>query len=185
MKLNLGCGVNKIEGFVNVDKYPTGEPDIIMDIEVTPWEFEDNSFDEININHTLEHVGAKTEVFLSIIKELYRVSKPGAKIQINVPHPRHDNFINDPTHVRIITPELMALFNKKNCLAWKEMGAANSPLALYLDVDFEMENFKINLESNYLNDLQSGKITQQDVVDYLKRYNNVATEFQMTFRVNK
>ena len=87
MKLNLGCGVNKIEGYLNIDKYPSGNPDMLMDLEEIPWKFDENSVDEILLNHVLEHLGAEVEVFFSIIKEMYRVCKNGTIIQINVPHP--------------------------------------------------------------------------------------------------
>lgn len=185
MKLNLGCGVNKKEGYLNVDKYPEGDPDFLMDLEVTPWKFEDNSIDEILLNHVLEHLGASVEIFFSIVKEMYRVCRSGAKIRINVPHPRHDDFINDPTHVRVITPELMALFSKKNCFRWKEMGAANSPLALYLDVDFEIEDLRITLEKEYLDALKSGKIAENEIHGLMRRQNNVATEYRITMKVVK
>ena len=37
------------------------------------------------------------------MKELYRISCDQANIHISVPHPRHDDFLADPTHVRPIT----------------------------------------------------------------------------------
>jgi hypothetical protein len=29
MKLNIGCGFNKHDGFVNVDQFPECEPDVL------------------------------------------------------------------------------------------------------------------------------------------------------------
>ena len=113
MKLNMGCGQNKIDGYLNIDKHIECKPDLQFDLEKFPWPFKNSEVNEVLFNHSLEHIGADTDVFLNIMKELYRVCNADAKIQINVPHPRHDNFINDPTHVRIITPETFALFSKK------------------------------------------------------------------------
>ena len=103
-----------------------------------PWPWEDNSVDGVLFNHSLEHLGQNSRVFLGMMKELYRVCRNGAEIEINVPHPRHDNFITDPTHVRIITPGTLQLFDRELNDEWKKIGAANSPLAHYLDVDFKV-----------------------------------------------
>ena len=37
MKFNMGCGFKKLEGYVNVDKYPECSPDMQFDLEVLPW----------------------------------------------------------------------------------------------------------------------------------------------------
>ena len=185
MKLNLGCGVNKIDGYFNVDKFDYGQPDKVMDLEITPWDFESDSVDEVMLNHTLEHLGQDTGVFINIIKEIYRVCKNDARVQINVPHPRHDNFINDPTHVRVVTPELMGLFSKKNCLHWQSVRAANSPLALYHNVDFELASSEISVEESYMKQLKQGTLTNEQLFELVRKNNNIATEYRMTLRVIK
>lgn len=184
-KLNLGSGQNKKDGFINIDKFAEADPDLLIDLEKTPWEFENSTVDEILLNHVLEHLGRDVDVFFSIIKEIYRVCCDGAAIQINVPHPRHDNFLNDPTHVRIITPELIGLFSKKNCLRWKKTGAANSPLAFYLDVDFEIVKSSVTLDPMYLSAYKAGEISNDEISTAMKRYNNVISEYTMTVKACK
>lgn len=185
MKLNIGCGVNKHDGYINIDKYAECEPDMQMDAEVFPWAFKDNEIDEVVFNHSLEHMGADTEVFLGIIKELYRVCKPGAKVVINVPHPRHDNFINDPTHVRIITPALLSLFSKKLNDHWKKNRDANTPLALYLGVDFEVKSIETGLEGKYIDMLRNGEVTNEEMHILTTERNNVALDYNITLEVIK
>lgn len=185
MKLNMGCGQNKVPGYINVDKFLECAPDIQMDLEVTPWNFPDNSVDEVLFNHCLEHLGASSDVFFGIMKELYRVCKPNAEIQINVPHPRHDNFIGDPTHVRIITPQVLSLFSKTNNKKWKAMHASNTPLALYLGVDFEVTETKLVPDDFYLANLQSGAITRQAFDRMALTTNNAISEIRMRVRAVK
>jgi len=181
-RLNLGCGLNKMDGYVNVDKFDYGKPDIVMDLEQTPWQFSDNSVDEIMLNHTLEHLGKDAHTFFAIIKEMYRICKNNALIEITVPHPRHDHFINDPTHVRIVTPALMGLFSKKNCLHWKQIGAPNSPLALYLDVDFQIESSVVNIEKKYLEEMNIGKLSREELFEMMDKFNNIASSYKIIMR---
>lgn len=179
MKLNLGSGLNKKEDFVNVDKSPQGNPDVVMDLEVTPRTFKDNEVEEILLNHTLEHLGKDVNTFFGIIKEMYRVCRNGARIEINVPHPRHDSFLNDPTHVRFITPRILDLFSRKNCLRWQPSGAAKSPLALYLDIAVEVLSSTVSVENEYLQQLNSGRICHREPASMITRYNNIATEYRI------
>lgn len=129
MKLNLGCGRNHKDGYVNVDKEPAADPDRIVDLEEFPWPFDDDSIDEILMCHVLEHLGRETGVFLGIMKEIYRVCAADAVVTIVVPHPRHDHFLGDPSHVRPILPETMLLFSKEMNRQWESVGSSHTPFA--------------------------------------------------------
>ena len=184
-KLNLGCGQNRREGYINVDKYDSFSPDLVWDLEVFPWPFDTSSVNEIVMHHALEHMGASTDVFLSIVKELYRVSVPNATILIAVPHPRSDGFTGDPTHVRAINPAVMSLFSKKNNRRWKELGWPNTPLATYIDVDFEIVHTEFALTPYWAQQLSSCKITKEDAEFAVNSYFNVADEIKITLKVCK
>ena len=133
MKLNIGCGAAKMAGFVNVDLY--GDPDVRLDLESFPWPWPDNSVDEVVAIHVMEHLGRTPDGFVGVMKELWRVCRHGAIVHIAVPHPRHDNFISDPTHRTPITPLLLQLFSRRLNLEWRRVGAANSALALHHGVE--------------------------------------------------
>jgi hypothetical protein len=177
VKLNLGCGQNRMEGYVNTDRQPAAEPDVVMDLEEFPWPFDDDSVEEVVANHVLEHTGRDPNVFIGIMQELYRVCRAGALVRIAVPHPRHDNFIDDPTHVRAITPMTLQLFSRRNNLEWKERGGANSPLALYAEVDFELRDIQVIIDDKYKD--------APDLEQLVERSNNVATEYRMVLEVIK
>ena len=133
MKLNLGCGQNRLEGYVNVDMEPNLKPDVLANLCVF-WPWDDGSVAEAVFNHSLEHMAAWQVVF----KELWRVCRDGALVTITVPHVRHDDWLNDPTHVLRVTPEFMSLLSRKNCARFRELHGANSPLADYIGVDFDL-----------------------------------------------
>jgi len=164
MKINLGCGQNKKRGYINVDKYNSYDPEIVHDLECFPWPFNDDVAQEICMHHSLEHMGAQTEVFLKIISELYRIAKPGCNLIITAPHPRSLGFEGDPSHVRKITPQIMSLFSRKNNLDWAQKGWPNTPFAIYLKVDFEIKKVKNSLTPFWLNELQSNKIDNHSFV---------------------
>lgn len=184
-KLNMGCGHNKVEGYINVDQSPVCHPDIVCNLEELPWPWQDDSIHEVLFSHCLEHLGRETKSFLQIMKELYRVCRDEAIINIIVPHPRHNNFINDPTHVRIITPQVLELFNHELNDEWQRGGYANTPLAHYLGVDFVIKSSITVLEEPYASLYQEGALSDEEIGIALREKNNVASEFRITLITRK
>ena len=186
-KLNLGCENQIVPGYVNVDKY--GRPDLSFDLETFPWPWEDNSVGEVVLNHVLEHLGRTTEVYFQIIQELYRICAPGARIHIAVPHPRHNDFISDPSHVRAITLERLALFSRFVVRELKQRGCADSPLAEYLNVDLRIVNQDLVIDEFWMKRFKSGVISEEDLereFDFAVRsYNNVVKEIRAVLEVVK
>lgn len=138
-RLNLGCGFDKREGFINADSFTECSPDVLMDIESFPWPFEDDQFDYILMKHVLEHVGASFADFRLVMRELYRVLKPGGRVEIHVPDYRHPTYWSDPTHVRPFTLLTFEMMSKKKNDEWIARRANYSMIAYALGVDFEVE----------------------------------------------
>ena len=185
MRLNLGCGFNKRDGFVNVDRFADCAPDQIVDLEEFPWPWPDDSVDEICMSHVLEHLGAATETYFAVIGELYRICRHGARVTITVPHPRHDDFLNDPTHVRAVTLEGLAMLSRRQCEEWARDKKANSPIALMIGVDFELESKQLVLEPIWRSKLDMKTITETDLLLAIRERNNVVKETTAVLRAVK
>jgi glycosyltransferase involved in cell wall biosynthesis len=185
MKLNLGCGGDHRPGWVNVDKYPEAKPDKVMDLERLPWPLEDDCADEILLKHVLEHLGRDTDTFLGIMKELYRVTKPGGKVHIWVPHPRHSDFLADPTHCRPVLPDLFLHFSLDVNRDWQQRGLPGTPLAMYLGLDFQIEASTLHLDPHWLGQWQSGRLKAEELDYAIRSYNNVVQQVEVVLRAQK
>lgn len=85
VNLHLGCGYVKLDGYINVDKY---EPcNLAVDLSVFPWPWADNSVDRITSRDWLEHM----RDYHMAVKEMWRILKPSALVEVFVPHFRHPN----------------------------------------------------------------------------------------------
>lgn len=201
LKLNLGCGNNHkpvADGWVNVDKFAPA--DTLFDLETTPWPWADDSVDEVNMTHVLEHLGQDPKTFLMMVREVYRVLRHSGHWIVTVPHPRHDHFIIDPTHCRPVMPELFPMFSKKVNEGWIKDGYASTPLAIQNGVDFEIERCEVLSDKNCKTrielelKLMFGEEVSPVVMDALmvarmkvleKTQINVLQEFTVTMRAIK
>lgn len=178
LRLNLGCGAKRLEGYVNIDKF--GSPDIRFDLETFPYPWNDTSVVEIEMHHILEHLGQQTETYLRIIQELYRICKPGAKIHITVPHHRSDRFFHDPTHVRPITTIGLSMFSKQRNREWQEAGKAFTLLALYLNVDFELTEIAYTPSEIWLERYPESSSDLEKLLKESEIYSNLIKDVEMT-----
>jgi hypothetical protein len=138
VKLNLGCGGKKLPGYINVDSQAAAHPDVVLNIGQDRFPWEDSSIDGVQAWHIFEHL-PPAQLF-HCLKEIYRVCKPGALLGVIVPHPRHDVFIGDVTHVNAITPTGMLLFSKKHYAKLVESGTLGvTTYTDYIGVDFDLQ----------------------------------------------
>lgn len=175
MKLNLGSGLKRIEGYTNVDGDILCKPDYCFDITAEKWPFEDNSVTDVICHHIMEHL--PNPGLFHFIKELYRVCEDGAIIDIEVPHHRHDEFFGDPTHVRPYTVDTFRLFSKKYNHWHIEHFGSSTGFGLKCDVDFEVVEYEHVFDPLFVPVLQSMTDDNQremfirsswNVVKYLK-----------------
>lgn len=179
MKLNLGCGFKKRPGYINVDNQSSCQPDVVLDLENDKWPWPDNSAAEVVLDHVLEHLGETKAQYFHVIRELYRVCQNQAQVHIRVPHPNHENFLHDCTHVRPITAEGLAMFSVQRNLDTIANGGAESSLGLYLGVNFDLVEVKYLLEGRYMRAIESKNLNDEQMQDLLKSQNNVCQEIQI------
>ena len=185
MKLNLGCGKDYIDDWVNVDFYDDSKCDVTHDLEEFPWPWEDNSVSEIRIIHTLEHLGADWKVYVKILQEMYRVCEDDATIVVNVPSPWHWNFTADPSHVRPIIPDGLNLFSKEHCQKCIDKEMSETPFAIIYDIDLRPHNVKWIYDEYWWNKLDRGEVQLSQMEEFHDMYRNVVTEFQIPLAVVK
>jgi predicted SAM-dependent methyltransferase len=81
IKLDLGCGQHKLEGYIGLDIEPFEGVDYIVDIcDHIP--YPDNSVGLINCTQVLEHL----ENPLDALKEMHRISTDDAVITLSIPN---------------------------------------------------------------------------------------------------
>lgn len=129
VKLDLGCGANKREGFKGVDISADCGADVVFDLRTTPWPWADESVDEVHCSHFFEHLSGPERI--PFMAELYRIMKPGAKALFITPDCDSHRAIQDPTHAwPPVCAESYLYFNK----AWRD---ANKLSHYGITSDFE------------------------------------------------
>lgn len=96
LRLHLGSGLQRREGFYNVDRVALPGVDIVADLNEPLAALPGNCVTEVYSRHVLEHV----QQFLSLLAELHRVARSEARLDFIVPHFSNPRFYSDPTHVR-------------------------------------------------------------------------------------
>jgi SAM-dependent methyltransferase len=92
--LDLGCGLAKHPGAFGVDSDPKVNPDLLHDLDETPFPLPSGRFTTVICQDVLEHVSDVG----SFLVEIHRVARPGARVLIRTPHFSSYYAYNDPTH---------------------------------------------------------------------------------------
>jgi hypothetical protein len=110
--LDLGCGDNKKEGCIGIDKFETASADFVHDLNVHPWPCDSETVDGIQCSHFFEHLsGFQRPNFMD---ECYRLLKVGSQLTIIVPDADSHRAIQDFTHAwPPVCAESFLYFNKQ------------------------------------------------------------------------
>jgi hypothetical protein len=105
-RLNVGCGRDVRDGWVNLDS--TWHEGMIKYRDHT-WNLGDgklfpartDAYTEIEMSHVAEHI----DNILAAVETLWLWAKPGCKLTVRCPHGASDDAWGDPTHVRPMFPQ--------------------------------------------------------------------------------
>lgn len=161
IKLDFGCGRTKHSGCYGVDVKKVEGVDVVADFNKPLSEFPDNCCDFIYSAHTLEHIGD----ILGFIEEVYRVSKPGAKLEFIVPHYSNVLGYSDPTHCRLFGLYSMFYFSPPEL-----QPETRKVPSYYADVKFKVERVTIEFYTE--------SVFDKLVVPFLRRLININIKFQ-------
>jgi hypothetical protein len=102
VRLNLGCGRDVREGWVNVD-LNEAEGVVPADLNRPTWYHElsgilprDELVEHSDAFHVIEHLTNP----LGFMQGLWAITKPGGTVQVNCPYGTSYDAFEDPTHVR-------------------------------------------------------------------------------------
>jgi hypothetical protein len=129
LKLNLGAGKSRMDGFLSVDEIPFEGLDVVADLR-KPWPWDENTVSEIHMSHVLEHFEAMERVH--IFNEAYRVLIPTGTMRIITPHWASQRAYGDPTHKWPPLSEFAYYY------VWREWRLANAP---HIDIEFNPKGF--------------------------------------------
>jgi SAM-dependent methyltransferase len=152
MELLIGCG-NSREKRVRIPEIPnewSGDlitldwdescnPSVVHDLNIMPYPFDANMFDEIGAFEILEHCGTQGDYrfFFDQFSEFHRILKPGGYFLGTCPNWDSPWAWGDPGHTRIISPEALVFLSQEQY----EKQVGETPMTDYrfcYEADFEL-----------------------------------------------
>ncbi len=114
VRIDLGCGTQTKPGFIGVDRFPLSGVQVIADLGRPPLPFADSCADLVLAFHSLEHVNDLP----AVMKEIWRIGKPGAQVCIVAPYYTMSLNLANPYHKQV--------FNEHTPRFWTH--ASTSPI---------------------------------------------------------
>jgi SAM-dependent methyltransferase len=159
MELLAGCGSSRdmrfylpgCDGWTNLvtlDFNDRHKPDVVHDLNVLPYPFADDTFDQIHIYEVMEHLGQQGDfkTFFAQWSEFWRILKPGGHLVGTSPGEASPWAWGDPGHTRIIGQECLAYLDQAEYT--KQVGkTAMTDYRFCYAADFEVVHSEVIAES--------------------------------------
>lgn len=95
MKLYLGAGLKRLEGYLHVDVKGCSGIDLVHDLDQLPWPWDNDTAEAIVAEDLVEHLSIN---LIQFCDEAWRVLMPGGELFVRTPHHTGDSSWIDPTH---------------------------------------------------------------------------------------
>lgn len=96
IRLDIGCGGNKQEGWTGIDIRDMEGVDIVHDLEEYPWPLLDDIATQAIASHVVEHI--KPWFSINFMDEVWRILLVNCVFAVSTPYPGSRGFWQDPTH---------------------------------------------------------------------------------------
>jgi hypothetical protein len=137
LKLNLGCGKSKLDGYLGVDTVKFGDNvDVVQDL-TKPWPWADNSVEQIQMSHVMEHFTAKERAH--VVNEMWRVLVNKGTAYIITPYWCSNRAYGDMTHQWPPVSEMWYYY------LWKAWRLDNAP---HTDINYNPEGYNCDFDFN-------------------------------------
>lgn len=130
MKIDLGCGPKKREGYFGIDKSPYPGVDLVFNIGSGPLPIVSGIVEAVYSAHFMEHLTKERRAY--VWDDIYRVMKSGAVAEIIVPHWENATAYGDLTHEWPPFSEYTFLYLVK---PWRDENAPHVPMTCDFDLN--------------------------------------------------
>lgn len=170
VKVELGCGPNKQNGYIGVDRYKLLGVDIVADLN-KGLPFENDSVDVILAIHSLEHL----DDLHHIMSEIYRVCKHKAIVNIIAPYENQGSNIANLYHKIPFNEHTFRFFTKNKLIPFENDKK-------YYEVPGLGDVWGLS-ESDYSTSTMDFRVLNQELIFY-PEYNDIEHETKMMLLQN-
>ena len=121
IRLDIGCGKAKKEGFIGIDAIAFDGVDHVMNAGTDKLPYKDGTVEEIHTSHFIEHLTASERIHF--VNEAYRVLVKDGKVTIITPHWASARAYGDMTHQWPPVSEFWFYYLDKN---WRAVNAPHN-----------------------------------------------------------
>ncbi len=154
--LDVGCGCNAVPGAIGIDYNPRTGADVIHDLNLYPYPFESDSFDEVVCRNVMEHL---LDVRMAL-EEIHRISAPSALVKITVPFFRSRWAFMDPDHRHFFSAQSFDYFVRGTELASYS----------YTDKWFHLERIEYRIVAEYRRFSRTRHLLDRWFLDLVNRH---------------